>query len=70
MTQMVENGQAPTDGVVVSLESVAQAAMDRCDALNRENLMLQARMRDLERQLAEATAELTRVAPADNTGQA
>lgn len=62
------NGHAP--GVSVPLEMVAQAAIERCNALNRENLMLQARCNDLDRQLAEATAELTKVAQVDNTGQA
>jgi hypothetical protein len=67
---MEMNGQAPAEGTPVSLEMLAEAAMARCQALNQENLLLKARLMDVERQLAQATAELTRVAPADNTGQA
>lgn len=55
-------------GVSVPVQAVAQAAAARCNALNQENLMLQARVLDLEEQAEQARrlyTELLAVCPED-----
>lgn len=47
-----------SEGVSIPIEMVLQAAMDRCTALQQESLLLAARTKQLEAELAEAREKI------------